>query len=196
MEKIKILIVDDQQVVRKGIRLMLSEENDFNIIGEAENGQQAIEKVKENLPDIVLMDIKMPKMDGIEATRLITSNFPDVHVIMFTLYDEYLKESIEAGAAGYILKDVKSEELIRAIRSVISGRSHLALSLTRNYLHDIVVPQRDTQIQQTKNIKLSVREAQIINLLSKNLTNKEIAEALNVSENTVKVHLYRISTMT
>jgi len=134
MEEIRILLVDDQQVVREGLRRMLELENDLNVVGEAADASEALPQVESLSPEIVLMDIKMGGVDGIELTRRLRQKHPDINVIMLTLYDEYLTQAIEAGAVGYLLKDIKREELVRAIRSVRDGRSPLALSLTRDHL--------------------------------------------------------------
>jgi DNA-binding NarL/FixJ family response regulator len=127
MEEIRILLVDDQQVVREGLRRMLELENDLNVVGEAADASEALPQVESLSPEIVLMDIKMGGVDGIELTRRLRQKHPDINVIMLTLYDEYLTQAIEAGAVGYLLKDIKREELVRAIRSVRDGRAPLAV---------------------------------------------------------------------
>ena len=128
MDTINILLVDDHRVVREGLRRMLELESDFRIVGEASNVQTVINQVEELSPEVILMDIKMPGGDGISLTRRLKDEYPDCNVIMLTLYDEYLTQAIEAGADGYLLKDIEREELIKAIRSIHGRRSTLNLS--------------------------------------------------------------------
>ncbi len=138
MDTIRILLVDDHQVVREGLRRMLELEADMEVVGEAGDAEEALTRVESLSPEIILMDIKMPGVDGIELTRQLKKKHPSCNIIMLTLYDEYLAEAIEAGAIGYLLKDVKREELTRAIRAVHQGRSSLNLSLSRDQLAGFV----------------------------------------------------------
>src|SRR4030067_1070125 len=138
MDAIRILLVDDHQVVREGLRRMLELETDFQVVGEAAEAKEALTQVELLSPEIILMDIKMPKVDGIELTRQLKEKYPVSKIIMLTLYDEYLTQAIEAGAVGYVLKDIKREELIRAIRAVHEGRSPLNRSLTQTQLTGLV----------------------------------------------------------
>ena len=174
MEEIKILLVDDQQVVREGLRRMLELENDLNVVGEASDASEALPQVESLSPEIVLMDIKMGGVDGIELTRRLRQKFPDINVIMLTLYDEYLTQAIEAGAVGYLLKDIKREELVRAIRSVRDGRSPLALSLTRDHLTELT------------SFSLSDRESTILHLIADGVTTAEISDQMFLSQASVK----------
>ncbi|MFH1382823.1 MAG: response regulator transcription factor [Chloroflexota bacterium] len=184
MGNIRILIADDHQVVREGLRRMLELEPDFTVVGEAADAKDALTQVESLSPEIVLMDIKMPGVDGIALTRQVKEKHPTCNVIMLTLYDEYLTQAIEAGAAGYLLKDIKRDELVKAIRSVHEGRSPLNLSLT---------PERLAELAGTEGKKtdLSEREAAILKLIAGGVTTREIAQQLFLSEASVKraVHL-------
>jgi len=183
MDTIRILLVDDHQVVREGLRRMLELEADMTVVGEAADAKEALTQAESLSPEIVLMDIKMAGVDGIELTRQVKAKQPSCNVIMLTLYDEYLPEAIEAGAVGYLLKDVKRDELVRAIRAVHQGRSPLNLSLSRDRLAELVTV--------TESQQLSERELAILRLIAEGVTTKEIASQLFLSEASVKrgVHL-------
>jgi len=180
MNTIRIIVVDDHQVVREGLRHMLQLESDIEVVGEASNAKEALAQVESLSPDIILMDIKMPGIDGIELTRQLKEKQPSCNVIMLTLYDEYLTEAIEAGAAGYLLKDVKREELIKAIRAVHQGRSSLNLSLSRDQLAEFAAPAEDQQAS------LPERELTILQMIANGVTTKEIADQLFLSQASVK----------
>lgn len=186
MDTIRVLLVDDHQVVREGLRHMLELEEDLEVVGEAGNAKEVLTQVDLLSPEVILMDIKMPGMDGIELTRLIKEKQPSCNVLMLTLYDEYLTEAIEAGAAGYLLKDIKREELIRAVRAVHEGRSPLDLSLSRERLAEFAAPPESKQ-----RLYLSERESAILRLIADGATTKEIANQIFLSEASVKrsVHL-------
>ena len=181
MNTIRIIVVDDHQVVREGLRHMLQLEEDIEVVGEASNAKEALAQVESLSPDIILMDIKMPGIDGIELTRQLKEKQPSCNVIMLTLYDEYLTEAIEAGAAGYLLKDIKREELIKAIRAVHQGRSSLNLSLSRDQLAELAAPAEDQQ-----QASLSERELSILQMIANGVTTKEIADQLFLSQASVK----------
>ncbi|MBN2239365.1 MAG: response regulator transcription factor [Dehalococcoidales bacterium] len=181
MDSIDILLVDDHEVVREGIRRMLELESDLNVVGEVADPEDVESQVDSLSPEIVLMDINMGKLNGIEITRRLKESHPDTNVIMLTLYDEYLTQAIEAGAVGYLLKDIKRAELVRAIRSVHQGRSPLALSLTRNQLNEL------TQVMEgRKRVALSEREVTILRYIAEGVKTNEIAEQLFLSQASVK----------
>jgi len=186
MSAIRILLVDDHQVVRDGLRHMLELEADMKIVGEAADAKEALAQVELLSPEVILMDIKMPGVDGIELTRQLKEKQPSCNVIMLTLYDEYLAQAIEAGAVGYLLKDIKREELTRAIRAVQEGRSPLDLSLDRDRLAELIAPTEGQQ--QTR---LSERELAVLRLIANGVTTKEIANQLFLSQASIKrsVHL-------
>lgn len=179
-DRIRVLLVDDHQVVRDGLRHMLGLQDDIRIIGEAANVEEALQQAELHSPDIVLMDIKMPGVDGIEAVRRLKEKRPDCHVIMLTLYEEYVTEAIEAGATGYLLKDVKREELVQAIRAVQQGRAPLS-PLSRDLLTEF-----SNLIKGGERSHLSERELEVLRLISSGATTKEIGAQLFLSEATVK----------
>lgn len=181
MDAIRILLVDDHQVVREGLRRMLEIESDFQVVGEVAEAKEVLTQVELLSPEVILMDIKMPKVDGVELTRQITQKHPSSKIIMLTLYDEYLTQAIEAGAVGYVLKDVKREELIRAIRAAHEGRSPLNLSLSQAQLTELVTP---TESQQRAH--LSERELAILRLIADGVTTEEMAKELFLSEASIK----------
>jgi DNA-binding NarL/FixJ family response regulator len=179
MDKIRILLVDDHQVVREGLHRMLELEADFDVVGEAGTAKDVIEQVAVLSPEIVLMDIKMPGVDGIELTRQLKSRSPNTNVIMLTLYDEYLSQAIEAGAKGYLVKDITREELLKAIRAVHEGRSPLHLSLTHDELTSLTSPEAPQS-------KLSERESTILRLIADGVTTEGITHQTFLSEASVK----------
>ena len=181
MDTIRILVVDDHQVVREGLRHMLELEADIEVVGEAGDAKETLTQVEALSPEIILMDIKMPGVDGIELTRQLKEKQPSCNIIMLTLYDEYLTEAIEAGAVGYLLKDVKREELVRAIRAVHQGRSPLNLSLSRDQLTGFVASPESKQ-----RAYLSERELTILRMIADGVTTKEIANQLFLSQASVK----------
>jgi len=181
MDTIRILVVDDHQVVREGLRHMLELEADMEVVGEANGAKEALTQVESLSPEVILMDIKMPGVDGIELTRQLKEKQPFCNVIMLTLYDEYLAEAIEAGAVGYLLKDVKREELVKAIRAVHQGRSSLNLSLSRDHLAELTAP-----VESKQQAYLSERELAILRMIADGVTTEEIANQLFLSQATVK----------
>jgi len=188
--KMKILIADDHPVVREGLVTMLSRENDIEVVGEAQNGKVAIEKARELKPDIVLMDLRMPEVDGIEAIRLIKSENPQVKFIVLTTYDndEYIFKGIEAGARAYLLKDAPRAELFKAIRAVSRGESLIEPAIAGKVLDRFAELSRQTQSPEA----LSERELEVLTLIAKGTSNKLIATNLNIGESTVKTHIQSI----
>ncbi len=186
MDAIRILLVDDHQVVREGLRRMLELEADMEVVGEANDAKEALTQSELFSPEVILMDIKMPGVDGIELTRQLKEKRPSCNIIMLTLYDEYLAKAIEAGAVGYLLKDVKREELVKAIRAVHQGRSSLNLSLSRDHLAELTAP-----VESKQRAYLSERELAILRMIADGVTTEEIANQLFLSQATVKrsVHI-------
>ncbi len=177
--KIRVLLVDDHQFAREGLRRMLEIDQSISVVGEAMNVDEAIWQAGVLLPDVVLMDIKMPEKDGIEATRLLKEAYPECKVIMLTLYEEYFAEAIEAGAAGYLLKDIKREELVQAIRAVQEGKVPLS-PLSKEFFAKFALSNEDDRAA------LSERETIILKMIAEGATTKEIGEQLFLSEATVK----------
>lgn len=181
-EPIKVLIVDDHLVVREGLRRMLSIQKDIHVIGEAMNGEDAIGKAASLRPDVITMDLKMPGMDGITATREIKKQRPDVDVLMLTLYaEDYVREAIEAGASGYLLKDSDVDQIAGAIRQVRQGLCPIAPSLTRELVTEFARLSRNSQSH-----ILTRRQREVLKLVAEGISGKEISNALYVSASTIK----------
>ena len=190
MEAIKILIVDDHVVVRDGLSTILKREKNFIVVGEAKNGLEAIDQAVALEPDVILMDLRMPELDGVEAMRRIGSQDPNVKFIVLTTYDgdEYIFDAIEAGAKAYLLKDASREELFRAVRAVHRGDSLIEPGVAAKVLDRLA--QLSRQAVQTE--ILSEREIEVLQLMAKGAANKEIAASLTISESTVKTHVANI----
>jgi len=190
VESIKILIADDHPVVREGLIAMLSREVDFDVVGEAKDGVEAVNKTKELSPDVVLIDLRMPEMDGVEAMRQIKSMMPDVKFIILTTYsdDEYIFSGIEAGARAYLLKDAPREDLFKAIRAVYRGESLIQPVVASKLLDRFSELSRRTPSGE----ELSGRELEILGLMAKGAANKEISAQLNIAQSTVKTHITNI----
>lgn len=188
----KIIICDDQAVVRDGLELLLTLEEDLEVIGTAQDGAEAVELVSQNKPDLVLMDLKMPGMNGIEATRQIRAKFPEVKVLVLTTYDddEWVFDAIRAGASGYLLKDTPREELINAIRGTVEGKSFVDPAVAGKLMGQVADNQ--TQPSSLLTDKLTEREADVLSLLAKGLSNAEIAGQLHLSEGTVRNYVSAI----
>lgn len=190
MGAIKILIADDHPVVREGLFAMLDREVDFEVVGEAKDGMEAVNKTRELSPDIVLMDLRMPEMDGVEAMRQIKAAMPDVKFIILTTYsdDEYLFSGIEAGARAYLLKDAPRDDLFKAIRAVYRGESLIQPVVASKLLDRFSELSRRTP----SGDELSGRELEILGLMAKGAANKEISAQLNIAQSTVKTHITNI----
>ncbi|MGG1633187.1 DNA-binding response regulator [Paenibacillus sp. FSL A5-0031] len=193
---IKILLVDDHQIVLKGISFFLSMQPDFELVGEANNGKEAVEKAAELKPDIILMDLNMPVMDGIEASNLIARQNPDIKVLVLTSFSDrsHIVPALQSGAAGYMLKDVEPDQLAEAIRSAYKGNIQLHPDIASALLAQ-VSPQissvKGLPIRELSEI-LTPRELEVLQLLTKGMSNKDIAHSLTVAEKTVKTHVSSI----
>ena len=188
---IRVVIVDDHAILRDGIRSMLEGQDDILVVGEADNGARAIEAVGELLPDIVLMDLSMPELNGLEATRCITERFPQVKVLILTQHDnrEYITPVLEAGAAGYVLKRSGRREMLQALRQVHTRGAFLTSEVSRQVLRDYSqVCQRDRCEEE----HLTERECQVLQLTVTGKSNREIALELGISHKTVSVHRTRV----
>ena len=182
----RILITDDHGVVRQGLRMFLSLEPDLEVVGEASNGSEALSLARELKPDVVLMDLLMPVMDGIEATEAIRTEMPEVEVVALTsvLEDTSVSEAVRAGAIGYLLKDTDAEELKRAIQAAAEGRVHLAPEAAARLMREVRAPESPEE--------LTDRETEVLRLVARGHANKQIASSLFVSEKTVKAHVSSI----
>ena len=193
---VRVLLVDDQALVRAGFRMILDSEPDIDIVGEASDGLEAIDAVRRDRPDVVLMDIRMPELDGLEATRRILANGSleeGPRVLMLTTFDldEYVYEALRAGASGFLLKDTPPEQLVQGIHVVASGEALLSPQITRRVIEEFV--RRPAPSAPAKGIdELTARELEVLKLIAKGLSNAEIARELYVSETTVKTHVARV----
>ena len=190
---IRILLADDQDLVREGLRMLLDAEDDLEVVGEAGDGKEALAEIRRLDPDVVLMDVRMPELDGIEATSRIAATGSSARVLVLTTFDldEYVYRALRAGASGFLLKDASREQLVGAVRTVARGEALLAPAVTRRLIEDFcrgpepgAVPERAAA--------LSERELDVLRLLARGLSNAEIAEELVLGETTVKSHVARV----
>jgi DNA-binding NarL/FixJ family response regulator len=192
----RVLIADDQALVRAGFRMILDAEDDLDVVGEASDGAEAVKLARQLKPDVVLMDIRMPELDGIEATRRVAElgTDPPVRVLMLTTFDlnEYVYEALRAGASGFLLKDVPPEQLAAGIRIVAEGEALLAPSITKRLIQEFARAAPATPEPPKGLDELTVRELEVFKLIARGLSNAEIAQELIVSETTVKTHVARV----
>ena len=193
---VRVLLVDDQALIRAGFRMILNAEDDIDVVGECADGTQAIDSTRRLKPDVVLMDIRMPEMDGIEATRRIAQSDgdPPVRVLMLTTFDldEYVYDALRAGASGFLLKDVPAEQLVEGIRLIAAGEALLAPSVTRRLIEEFSKGPRARHETPKGLEELTARELEVFMLIARGMSNHEIAQQLVVSETTVKTHVARV----
>jgi len=189
MNKIKVLLAEDHTIVRKGLRSLLDGEADIEVIGEAEDGREAIQKTQQLRPDIVLMDITMPGLNGLEATRQIKKRFPEVKVLVLTMHanEEYILQVLRAGASGYVVKQAVVGELVSALRAVQQGDSFLSPSVCRRVVEGYI-RQAEARAGKDSYGELTEREREVLQLIAEGHSNKNIAELLSVSVKTVETH--------
>lgn len=185
MNKIKILIADDHTIVRAGIRQLLETQPDLEVIAEVENGHDAVEQTLRLKPSVVLMDLRMPEMDGVQAIASIKTQLPDTNILVLTTYDTDadIVRAVDAGATGYLLKDVPREELFRAVRATAKGETVLASSVAARLMN---------KVRAGGDEALTAREIDVLLLVARGATNQEVAESLHISKATVKSHLIQI----
>lgn len=193
MDKIKILIADDHAVVREGTRQILEHEPDLKVVAEAGDGEEAVQLAGITKPDVAIMDISMPRLDGIESTRKIKALYPSIAILVLTAYDDdqFVFSLLEAGAAGYLLKNIRSRELIDAVRAVYGGESVLHPSIARKVLNRFVPVPGKTRKQEPSEV-LTEREMEVLRLATRGLSNQDIANELYLSLRTVQTHLSHI----
>jgi NarL family two-component system response regulator LiaR len=189
---VKVIICDDQDIVRDGLELLLKLEADIKIVGVATDGAEAVEMAEREKPDLVLMDLKMPIMNGVDATREIRAKCPGAKVLVLTTYgtDEWVFDAIRAGASGYLLKDASREEVLSAIRGTVEGKTYIDPSVAGKILGGISGAEKKPATLITS--KLTQREVEVLNLLAKGLSNEDIAKQLFLSEGTVRNHITSI----
>jgi DNA-binding NarL/FixJ family response regulator len=197
-EPIRVLIADDHALFRRGLEMVLEEEDDIDLVGQASDGTEAVTVAGESLPDVVLMDIRMPKSSGIEACRATKEVAPSAKIVMLTISDEEedLFEAIRAGASGYLLKDIPLDEVAEAVRAVHGGQSLINPSMAGKLLTEFAtLAKRDTEEEQVQHVappKLTDREMEVLKLVARGMNNRDIAKELFISENTVKNHVRNI----
>ncbi len=191
---IGVLLVDDQAMIRAGLRMVLESEPDLVVVAEASNGAEAVQVGKRERPDVVLMDVRMPEMDGIEATRRLLEAVPDAKVIVVTTFDidDYVYGALRAGASGFLLKDAPPDDLIAAIRVVAGGDALIAPSVTKRLIAEFAGRREEQPVHGLDD--LTERETEVLALIARGMSNAEIAEELYVSETTVKTHVSHILT--
>lgn len=194
-EPIRVLVVDDHALFRRGLEMVLAQEPDIEVVGEAGDGAEAVERAADLLPDVVLMDVRMPRRSGIEACTAVKDVVPSARIIMLTISDEEadLYEAIKAGATGYLLKEISIDEVADAIRAVAGGQSLISPSMASKLLTEFAsMIKRDGERQQVPAPRLTERELEVLRLVARGLNNRDIARQLFISENTVKNHVRNI----
>jgi DNA-binding NarL/FixJ family response regulator len=194
MEPLRILLVDDHVLFRKGIASLLSTRQDMEVVGEAGDGVEAVSQARETLPNVILMDINMPKRNGLEATKIIKQELPEVEIVMLTVSedDESLFEAIKNGAKGYLLKKLEPEQLFGMLEGVRQGEAPISGVMAAKILQELKQPDRTTSGQQEVSDELTPREIEVLEQVVAGATNQEIAETLHITKNTVKIHLRNI----
>lgn len=193
MITIRVVIADDHSIVREGVRLLLEAQPDIQVVGEAADGNEAVDIIRQQLPDVAVMDIQMPNLNGLDATRAIKQEFPQVHILVLTMYesDEYFFQTLSAGASGYVLKKAASSDLMAAIRAVSQGNVFLYPSVARRLVSDYLTRVKAGEDQGSYD-GLTPRERQVLKLIAEGHTNQSIAEKLVISQSTVQTHRTRI----
>jgi DNA-binding NarL/FixJ family response regulator len=195
LDRLRVMVADDHALFRRGLQMVLEQEKDLELVGEASDGAEAVAKAQELMPDVILMDVRMPKRSGIEATGQIKDLLPHVKILMLTISDEEadLYEAIKAGASGYLLKEIPIEEVADAIRSVWAGQSRISPSMASKLLNEFAAMSKVSgERPQVPAPRLTDREMEVLRLVAKGMNNRDIAKQLFISENTVKNHIRNI----
>ena len=190
MDEVKILLVDDHQVIREGLRSYLENNQTFTIVAEAAHGKEALEKLQDEIVDLVIIDINMDVMDGIECTREISKNYPDVKILAFTMVNEgqHIKEMMNAGASGYLLKSSPHSEIVEAIDTIMGGGTHYSQEVTSTVMNNLLSKKVQNSSKSITDIPLTTREKEVLQLISQEYSNQEIADTLFISTRTVEAH--------
>jgi two-component system NarL family response regulator len=194
-EQIRILIADDHELFRRGLKLVLEDEADIDVVAEAGNGQEAVDLALEEAPDVLVMDVRMPQLSGIEAARKVKEDLPHCKILMLTISDEEddLYQAIKAGANGYLLKEISIDEIGNAVRSVYGGQSLISPSMASKLLNEFATMiKKEEEKEQVPAPRLTPREMEVLEHVAQGMNNREIAKALFISENTVKNHVRNI----
>ena len=194
-ETLRVLVCDDHALFRRGLQMVLEQEHDLELVGEAADGEEVVVRAQELMPDVILMDVRMPRMSGIAAAREIKEALPHVKILMLTISDDEadLYEAIKAGASGYLLKEIPIEEVAQAIRSVWAGQSRISPSMASKLLTEFAAMSKATEEKpQMPAPRLTEREMEVLRLVAQGLNNRDIAAKLFISENTVKNHIRNI----
>jgi DNA-binding NarL/FixJ family response regulator len=194
MKSIRVLIVDDHEIVREGLQTLLSEESDFEVVGTTGDGAAAVDLAEMTKPDVIVMDLVMPGLDGIEATQRIVRNNPDARVLVLTTFadDKRVREAIQAGATGYLLKDILKADLLRALRDAAIGRPSLHPEVQQHLMREVAGKPSASQGQASPHLSLTEREIGILRLIAEGRSNKEIAATLYLTEGTIKGYVSTI----
>ncbi len=194
MMPIKVMLVDDHVLFRKGVEALLTAHADFDVVGEASNGKEAVENVASCEPDIILMDIDMPICSGLDAVKMIKSEMPHVHIVMLTVSDDDqdLFNAIKNGAGGYLLKNLEPRDLYEMLHGILRGEAPITGIMASKILEELRSPQPTSKPEAERQNELTEREVEALKLIAEGLSNKEIAETLSITENTVKVHVRTI----
>ena len=189
---VRVLVADDQAMVRAGLRMLIEHEDDLDVVAEAADGRQAVALTRRHRPDVVLMDIRMPEMDGLEATRRIVHEDAAARILVLTTFglDEYVFEALRAGASGFVLKDEPPEQLLAAVRTVAKGEALLSPSITRQVIQHFAAARIRARPREVED--LTERELDVLKLITRGLSNAEIGSQLYISETTVKTHVTRV----
>jgi len=194
-ERLRVLIVDDHALFRRGLQMVLRQEEDIEVVGEAGDGHEAVDRAQELMPDVVLMDVRMPGQSGIKATEQIKDLLPHAKILMLTISDEEadLYDAIKAGASGYLLKEISIDEVADAVRSVSSGQSRISPSMASKLLTEFAaMSKRADERHQLPAVRLTEREMEVLKLVAQGMNNRDIAKELFIAENTVKNHIRNI----
>lgn len=194
-ERIRIIIADDHELFRRGLRMVLEDDDTIEVAGEAGDGEKALELARDEVPDVVVMDVRMPALSGIEATRQIKDELPHTKILMLTISDEEddLYQAIKAGANGYLLKEISIDEIASAVRSVQNGQSLISPSMASKLLNEFATMiKKEEEKQQVPAPRLTPREMEVLQHVAQGMNNREIAKSLFISENTVKNHVRNI----